>query len=106
MNKYHAVKTEVDGYVFDSQKEARRYSVLKTLESDGDISDLELQPKFHIVLNGEKICTYIADFRYFDNYTKGAVTEDVKSAATRKIPIYRLKKKLVEAQFGITISEV
>jgi hypothetical protein len=51
MNKYHARKTELDGYIFDSKAEARRYSELKLLEVAGKISNLQLQPKYPIVVN-------------------------------------------------------
>ena len=45
-SKYNAVKTEVDGVVFDSKLEAKRYSELKMLLRSGIISELELQKKF------------------------------------------------------------
>ena len=105
MSKYHAQKTTVDGIIFASKAEATRYSVLKMLQSNGDISALELQPKFPVVVNGKKICTYISDFRYFDNWTNTVIIEDVKSTFTRKIAVYRLKVKLVEALYGIEITE-
>jgi hypothetical protein len=100
--KFRAVKTEVDGIVFHSKKEAKQYEDLKLLERIGTVKNIELQPKFPIVLNGQKICTYIADFRYFDQEL-GVRIVDVKGMKT---PIYRLKKKLVEAQYGIEIQEV
>ena len=100
MSKYNAVKTEVDGFVFDSKAEARRYSELKLLERVGEIEKLELQPKFPIVVNGKKIATYIADFKYISYGS--LVIEDVKGMKT---PIYRLKKKLVEAIYSIEIKE-
>ena len=37
MNKYHAIKTTVDGITFDSRAEARRYRELKLLERAGVI---------------------------------------------------------------------
>ncbi len=103
MSKYNAVRTEVDGFIFDSKAEARRYSELKLAEQAGEITALELQPKFSIDINGKHICTYIADFKYTDNRTGRTVIEDVKGVKT---PVYRLKKKLVEALHGITIQEI
>jgi hypothetical protein len=101
-NKYRAVKTEVDGIMFDSKREAARYMELVLLERAGEISRLELQPKYDCVVNGKKICTYKADFRYFN--ANGSVVEDVKGMKT---PVYRLKKKLVEALYpGVKIQEV
>jgi len=101
-NKYRAVKTEVDGIVFDSKREAARYMELMLLQRAGEISHLELQPVYECVVNGKKICTYRADFRYFTKL--GNIVEDVKGVKT---PIYRLKKKLVEALYaGVTIQEI
>lgn len=99
--KYKNIRTSVDGFVFDSQREARRYGELKLLVRSGDIHSLELQPRFPIVINGVKVCTYVADFGYAD-HTGSPVVEDVKGVKT---PIYRLKAKLVKAVYGITILE-
>jgi hypothetical protein len=74
------------------------------MEQAGEIKNLILQPSYPIVIAGKKICTYRADFSYFDG--SKFVVEDVKSRPT-KTPIYRLKKKLVEATFpGVVITEV
>lgn len=101
-NKYRAVKTEVDGITFDSKREAARYMELMLLQKAGEISRLELQPKYDCVVNGHKICTYRADFRYFD--ASNSIVEDVKGMKT---PVYRLKKKLVEALYpGVKIQEI
>ncbi len=56
-------------------------------------------------MNGLKIGRYIADFRYFDNERNVAVVEDVKGGKATMTPIYRLKKKLVKALYGIEIVE-
>jgi hypothetical protein len=100
MSKYNAKKTEIDGYVFDSRAEADFYSTLRLREKAGEITDLVLQPKFPVVVEGKKICTYIADFQYNENGKQFIV--DVKGVKT---PIYRIKKKLVEAIYKITITE-
>ena len=125
-SKYKAVKTTIDGITFDSKKEAKRYTELKLLEKTGMITHLELQPTYDITINGAKICKYKADFRYFTvraennepsynskgewqtptmtGQKEGQIVEDVKGFKT---PIYRLKKKLVEACYpGTQIVEV
>ena len=102
MSKYRAIKTVVDGITFDSKLEAKRYSELKLLERAGELAGLELQPAFPIDINGIKICTYRGDFAYFKD--NGRVIEDCKGFKT---PMYRLKKKLVEASYpGVKIQEV
>ena len=101
MSKYRNIKTEVDGIVFDSKAEARRYAELRLLEKANEISDLRLQPKFNCKIHGKKICTYRADFDYYDG--DQWVIEDVKGFRTQG---YQLKKKLVEALYGVEIREV
>lgn len=104
--KYGNTPTEVDGYVFDSKAEAARYSELKQMMLGGLIANLELQPKFELTVQGVKIGTYSADFRYRDLEKGIQVVEDVKSVATAKKALYRWKKKHVEAQYGVRIVEV
>lgn len=111
-SKFGAVKTVVDGITFHSKKEAKRYADLMLLQKAGKIKKLELQPEYEIIVNGKKICKYIADFVYHERdeeHEKNGgspywtiVTEDVKGVRTG---IYRLKKKLVEAVYGIRIKE-
>jgi hypothetical protein len=105
-NKFNASKTEVDGIVFDSKKEATRYKQLKILQKAGLIGFLKLQVEYKLECNGEKVASYIADFEYVLTETGEKVVEDVKSDVTRKLPTYRLKKKLMKAMHGIEIKEV
>jgi len=99
-SKYGARKTVVDGIKFDSMAEATRYSVLKIVQASGLISELRLQVPYVITVNGKKICRYVADFVYVENGKE--VVEDVKGMKT---PVYNLKKKLMEAVFGVVILE-
>ena len=103
MNKYRAKPTVIDGIRFASQAEARRYEELLLLKRAKEIVGLEFQYKMPIFVGGRKICTYIADFRYQLRDTGQDVIEDVKGVKTS---VYSLKKKLVEATYGITITEV
>ena len=101
-HKYNAKRTTIDGFNFASQAEAKRYEELKLLWRAGEITDLVLQPRFPILVNGQKICTYIADFQYIDVQGKTHV-EDKKGYRTA---LYSIKKKLVRACLGIEIEEV
>ena len=98
MNKFRAKRTEVDGITFASKAEAARYQTLKLELANGIISDLELQPKFPISVNGYKICTYIADFRY--KLSGRTVVEDVKGMQT---PVFKIKAKLLKAVHNVDI---
>lgn len=93
---------EVDGIVFHSPIEARRYTELRLRERLGEISGLERQVPYRFEEGGRHCFTYLADFVYVVTETGETVVEDVKGMPT---DIYRLKKKLVEARFGIEISE-
>jgi hypothetical protein len=109
-SKYRNIR--VDG--FHSKAEKRRHDFLMLRQAAGEVANIELQPAYPIVVNGVKVCTYSADFRYVDKTIVGPqgqagciVVEDVKSPITRKNPLYRLKKKLVEAVYpGVVIQEV
>lgn len=102
-SKYHNKICEFDGKKFDSKKELDRYLELILMIRSGDIKYLELQPRFRIEINGKKICDYYADFRYFDTKKNRYVVEDVKGMKT---DVYKIKKKLVEAQLGINVEEI
>mgnify|MGYP001568290174 CR=1 FL=1 len=99
-NKYNARITVVDNIKFDSAKEAQRYGELKLMERAKVISNLELQVLFNLVVNGELICGYQADFCYDENGKQ--VVEDVKGFRTRE---YVIKRRLMKAVLGITIKE-
>jgi hypothetical protein len=102
VRKYRNKVVTVDGITFDSKVEANKWFELKLLERAGEISDLRRQVTFPIVVNGQKICKYIADFVYEkDGHT---VVVDVKSAYTAKLREFVLKKKLLKAVYGVDIT--
>jgi len=77
-----AVKTTVNGITFASAIEAQRYAELCLLVRAGEIQQLEVQPRYPLVVNGRKVTTFIADFRYYDRIRKKHVVEDVKPKTT------------------------
>lgn len=96
--KYHNQKTTIDGIVFDSKKEAKRYTVLRSLQEGGYIRGLELQVPFELVPkgNGERAVKYIADFVYYDIEKQVSIVEDVKGYKT---DVYKLKRKLFKWRY-------
>lgn len=102
-HKYHAIPTEVEGIRFASRLEARRYQELRLMERAGEIRDLELQPRYPLRVNGRLICTYVADFKYWDMRDGRRVVEDAKGVRTST---YKIKAKLMAAVHGIEVEEV
>lgn len=91
-SKYKAVPTVVDGVRFASKKEARRDAELKILERAGRISFLHRQRKFDLIVNGVKVCRYVADWAYVEDHK--AIVEDAKGVQT---PAFKIKWALAKA---------
>ena len=131
-SKYGAIKETVDGIVFHSRKEAKRYRELRFMEKAGEIHALALQPRFAlwavpidgVFEKGDRLQIYGAgahsvtavaigeyrgDFIYCECKRGGQcqlsrrVIEDVKGFKT---PLYQWKKRHMRAQYGIEIREV
>jgi len=109
--KYAALPTVMNGFRFASKAESRRYAELLLLGAAGEIRNLELQPRFPLIVGGERVGVYVGDFRYDERTSDSRsmwmqewrdVVEDVKGVKT---PVYRLKKRIFEAQYGIPIRE-
>lgn len=100
-SKFNNIKTVVDGIKFNSKGESSRYIVLRDRQKIGLIANLTTQVAYPLIVNGVKIARYVADFVY----DQGGVTivEDYKSTATAKLPVFRLKLKLMKACHGVTI---
>lgn len=110
--KYSNEKVTVDGEVHDSKKEAARWKHLQRLEREGAITDLKRQVKFELVpgvkfkdaARAKPAIRYYADHTYLRDGV--LVVEDTKSAPTRKLPAYRMKKHMLLAFLGLEITEV
>lgn len=109
-SKFNNVKMEIDGYIFDSKKEAEFYGTLKLQKQAGLIKDFQMQVKYDIVVNTIHIANYFLDFLvvnlddsidYID--IKG---KDAKTNKFIKTGVFALKKKLVEAIYKINISMI
>lgn len=84
---------------FDSKAEARHYVRLLMMQRAGEISNLRRQVRFGIFAGGKRVAHYLADFVYTDREGRERVI-DVKGFDKETA---RLKRKLVEAEHGITI---
>ncbi len=119
-SKYGAKKEFVNGVVFDSKREGKRYQQLLMLEKAGKINSLQRQVRYQIIPEHrepdtkgprggirrgkviERARYYIADFVYFDNDLQRLVVEDCKGFRTET---YKLKKALMFDRYGIQIKE-
>lgn len=99
-NKYGNIRTLADGFLFDSKRESKRWLDLCILLRAGQIKNLKRQVIFPLIVNGELLCKYKADFVYEDHGKR--IVEDVKGVKT---DIYRLKKKMMKTILGIEILE-
>ena len=106
-SKYKNIKTtrEFNGTTveMDSLAEARRFDDLYLMLKNGMIERLVLQYRYPLAINEQKICTYVADFVYYDCEKGHDVVEDVKGFIT---PYFRLKKKLMKAIYDIDVVEI
>lgn len=93
-NKFGAVAVVVDGIRFDSKIEARRWNELRVLASIGEIMHLDRQRRFPLLVNGQTIGHYVADFVY--HLPNGdRIIEDVKG---RQTEIFKRSAKHMAAQ--------
>lgn len=97
-HKFHNIPTETDGIKFQSKKEARYYETLKARRAAGEVLFFLRQVPLHLA-GGVR---YVVDFLVF--FTNGNCSFiDVKGM---KLALYKVKKRLVEATYPITIEEV
>jgi len=109
-NKYRNQKVEVDGITFHSRKVANFYSDLLIKKNAKLITDFERQVKYDIRVNDIHIAKYFLDFKVINldgsiNYydVKG---KDKVSGKWITTDVFALKKKLVEAIYGIKIEKI
>lgn len=93
-----------DGERFDSKRELKYFLDFQMLQKAGKISRLHRQPLFVCEVNGQKVCTYKADFEFWEDGRRRVI--DVKSPATAKTKDFRIKRKLVQALFNIEVEIV
>ena len=121
--KYGNSKVEYNGIKFDSKKEMQRYLLLKEAESNGLISNLELQVRFELIpaIKEEYIehlktkdkvktrtlqlpITYTCDFKYIKDGVE--IIEDIKASPSMLPKEFILKEKLMFWKYGIRIRKV
>lgn len=99
-NKYKAKRTLLDGICFDSKAEASYYAALKLRLNAGEVHDVEYQRPYALTINGILICTYRADFVFWDVAMRRRRVVDVKGVQTAA---FKIKRKLMKACHGIEV---
>lgn len=103
-SKYRNVPTIVDGVRFASKREAKYYLELRHRESSGEVGGVDMQRRFALIApNGMLICTYVADFCFWDHVEGRFRCIDVKGVET---DVFKIKRKLMKACLGIDVEVV
>lgn len=104
-SKYGAKRTFYNGRWYMSKKEADYSKHLDHLKHAHEVKDrvieIQYQVAFVIKVKNTHIAKYVSDFIVFYGDGRKEII-DVKGMRT---DIYKLKRKLVEAQYNITIIE-
>lgn len=105
-NKYHVAPKEkrmAYGRVFDSKVEMEMYLILKAMEVEGSVSDVQLQRTFllqekYITANKKKVSSisYVCDFYFYDKVQRRYRVVDCKGMKT---DAFRLKEKLFNCRY-------
>jgi len=83
-----------------SIKHFKRKGELLLLEQNGQITNLREEVPFEIIVCGQYVCSYIADFTYIQDGE--CIVEDVKGRISAE---YSIKRKLMQAIHKIKILE-
>jgi hypothetical protein len=101
-----AQRTNVNGEMFDSKREAACYVELRLRQKAGEIKKLRRQVLFPLVVKGWPVYEhgYVADFVYYERDGEGwrYVVHDSKGHRTE---VYAAKRRLMRAIYDIEIRE-
>lgn len=101
-SKFFNERTTIDDINFASKAEAKYYGQLKMRWLAKEIKSFRRQVKYRLWIGDVWICDYIADFVINENDGKITVV-DVKSEATENLPVFRMKRALMQAIFKIEV---
>ena len=102
-NKFGAIATVEDGRRIDSKAERKYLAGLRVRLRAGEIYALACQPEFPLIVNGQFIGKYTADFAFWDAREDRFRVIDVKGVETRE---FKRAKKHVKALYGIEVEVV
>jgi hypothetical protein len=95
-SKYHSVMTELAGIKFQSKKEARVFQDLQARRHMGEIKFILTQVPFRLLAG------YVHRLDFMVVRTDGGI--EYIEAKGRDLPMGKMKRKMVEEQYGIHIT--
>lgn len=104
--KYNSRKTEYNGVLYDSKKEAEFAECLDWRLRAHDLKSWSRQVPFPIVINGIKCFSLILDFEVINNDGSHSYYDVKGYKKGDAYARFTLKKKCVEAMYNIKIEEV
>lgn len=90
-------KTWLDGFLFDSKDEAKYWTILKLREASGEISNLERQKRFDLIVCLKFVAYMKIDFTYLENGKQ--IAYDWKGRKGQDTA-WNLKRKIFTAIYG------
>jgi hypothetical protein len=97
-SKYHSIITEADGIKFQSKKEARVYRELCCRVHAGEVKFFLMQVPFRLAGG------YVHRLDFMLIKTDGTI--EYLEAKGRDLPMGKMKRKMVEAEYGIFIEVI
>jgi hypothetical protein len=94
-NKFNATKSNYNGYIYDSGKEAKYAAELDLLKKAGKIKAWDRQFIIEVAPEGKTLFRMKVDFRVH-NLDDSYELHEVKSWITERDATYRLKRKAIE----------
>ena len=105
MNKFNAKKTEYNGNVYDSKKEADFARDLDLLIRAREVLGYKTQVDYPVFINNKKVFSYKLDFEITDKDGRVRLVDIKGYKKGSAYQIFKLKRKCVEAYYGVKIDE-
>lgn len=98
-----------DVTLFDSRAEAKFYAHALRLVRAGEVATVKRQHRFPITINGVRVATLVIDFVLEDKFGNRMYVDVKGRGRNDNAPewrLYRLKRDIVQALYGVEIEEV
>lgn len=96
-------RTGPDGFVYDSKTEYQWWCVLNLRQRAGEIRDLARQMKFDLVIKGQHVGDYTADFMYEERQKDGTWLRCIDDTKGFHDSLSKLRIKVFECLYDETV---